>query len=54
MFASAKRLALAGLVYEDASRDATALRMALLQRLHGEEHGEELSPAVRATVASRR
>ena len=50
MFASAKRLVLAGLVYEDASRDATALRMALLQRLHG----EELSPAVRATVASRR
>jgi hypothetical protein len=47
MFRSAKRLALAGLRYENAHRDPAAERLALLQRLYG----DDLAPAIRALVA---
>lgn len=47
MFSSAKRLVLAGLRYENARRDPAAERLALLERLHG----DDLSPAVHAAVA---
>ncbi len=50
MFQSAKRLALAGLRYEHADRDPTAERLALLERLYG----DDLAPAIRALVAGHR
>lgn len=48
MFTAAKRLALAGLRHEDPERNDVALRRALLDRLYG----DELTPSVRAAVAS--
>lgn len=47
MFSSAKRLALAGLRYENGRRDPVVERLALLERLYG----DDLEPAVRARVA---
>lgn len=48
MFGSAKRLALAGLRYEQPLRDPVAERVALLERLYG----DDLPPALRASVAA--
>lgn len=50
MFSGAKRLALAGLRYENAGRDPVVERLALLERLYG----DDLAPEVRERVAMHR
>ena len=49
MFTTAKRLALAGIRQRAATQSAVAVRMALLERLHG----EELTAEVRRLIASK-
>lgn len=49
MFGTAKRLSLAGLKHENADLEGRALRVALLQRLYG----DDLSPEIRDAVAAR-
>jgi hypothetical protein len=48
MFGAAKRLSLAGLKHENANLEGTALRVALLQRLYG----DDLSPEIIDLVAA--
>ena len=49
LFGTAKRLLIAGLKHENADLAGTELRVALLQRLYG----DDLSPETRAAVAAR-
>lgn len=48
MFGTATRLAVAGLRHEEPHRDGIALRLALLERLYG----DDLTPAVKEAVAA--
>jgi hypothetical protein len=48
MFGTATRVTLAGLRHEDPQREGVALRLALLERLHG----DDLTPSIRAAVAA--
>jgi hypothetical protein len=48
MFGTAKRLSLAGLKHENSDLSGTALRVALLQRLYGDDLSSEIINAVAA------
>jgi hypothetical protein len=48
MFGSVTRMTLAGLRHEDPKREGVALRLALLERLHG----DDLTASIRAAVAA--
>lgn len=53
MFTTAKRLALAGIRHRAAPESAVTLRMALLERLYGEELNREVRQQIAAATESK-